>query len=90
MNQDNINNSGKLASNYQEQIICAYACPSTDFQNTPFTFPNLLDRINNKKDIDYYKRKFIELLEEMESEHGICTSVLIDHSMGEISVKVNY
>jgi hypothetical protein len=84
---DNTNKSSAISQ--IESIVCAYACPSTDFHDTPFAWPEIVN-IGEKKDIEYFKRKFISLLKDMENEHGVCTSVHIEHSMGEISVQINY
>lgn len=62
-----------------EPIVCMYACPSVDFNPQPFQFEYLPLAKQKIMTIQEYKKKFIELFEQMEQEHGPCSSVVIDH-----------
>lgn len=53
-----------------EDIICAYACPTTDWNSTPFFYP----------DIEYFKNKFREVFNEMELYLGRKEAVVIDEN----------
>lgn len=77
-------------SSLNSQIICAYACPSTEWRNEPFPWNNKDTIFMDKKDIATYKQMFIDLFNEMESQHGKCTSINIKRNDNGINVEIIY
>jgi len=60
-------------------VVCAYACPDTDFRSEPFTVPDFgkLSPNTFKISIEDFKKRFKDLFIEMEEVHGKCLSVAL-------------
>ena len=69
-------------------ITCAYACPETDWNPTPpwtaepitvipDSVPEKNEETEPKKNVDYYKKQFVTLFNEMEEQLGRCKHVEI-------------
>ena len=86
---DNKNVSRATGSVY-DGVVCAYACPDTDFRPEPFTAPDFgkLSPNTFKISISDFKVRFKDLFIEMEEVHGKCFSVTIKHSEKENDVDV--
>ena len=70
-------------------ITCAYACPDTDWNPTPpwvntppvitppTPEPEQKEETDCQKNVDYYKKQFVTLFNEMEEQLGRCKRVEI-------------
>ena len=72
-------------------IVVMYGCPITDWQ--PKTDDDSISEIIKKfttKDINYFKNKFEELFEEMETELGECKSLTMKRSDDFITTEIKF
>lgn len=75
-------------------VVCAYACPDTDFRPEPFTAPDFgkLSQNTINTSIADFKERFKGLFIEMEEVHGKCLSVTIKHNedRNDVDVFLNF
>ena len=74
-----------------KNIVLMYGCPITDWQ--PKIDDDSISEIIKKfttKDINYFKNKFEELFEEMETELGECKSLTMKRSDDFITTEIKF